>query len=65
MKLVFEQFVEPSNVKSEDGGQAKITEFSDDDCPVFVRVQSWSEAKMHVLFNEMVGTRVRVTVETF
>ena len=65
MRLVFEQEVTPGDVKVEDGGQAKIVEFNDEDCPAFVRVQSWAEDGKHHLFDGLVGKRVRVTVETF
>lgn len=63
---IFEQNVEPSDVKVEDSGQAKITEFSNADATgIFVRVQSWAENGKHPDFDQMVGTRVRITIETF
>jgi hypothetical protein len=65
MKLIFEHFVEPTDVKTEDSGQAKIIQVDDNDLPVFVRLQSWDESTKHPLFNRIIGKRVRVTVETF
>lgn len=65
MTFTFEKNVYAGDVKTEDGGQAKLLEFSDEALPVFVRVQSWAEDKKHHLFDTLVGSRVRITIETF
>lgn len=50
---------------TEDGGMAKIFEPDDtgDATGMFVRVQSWSDEANHEHFDQMLGKRVRITVE--
>ena len=51
-------------VQAEDGGQALIAEFSGgSDTGLFVRLQSWDESKRHEEMAQLMGRRVRVTVE--
>lgn len=65
MKTVFERIVRPMDVEVEDGGQSVIIEFSDDakEDGMFVRVQSHNAAGKHEKIEELIGKRVRVTVE--
>lgn len=62
---IFDQQVEPADVKTEDSGQAKILEFDNDSNTLFVRVHSYAENKQHPDFDQLVGKRVRITVETY
>lgn len=62
---IFDQKVEPDDVKTEDGGQAKVLEFNNEESTLFLRVQSWAEDKRHPDFDQLVGKRVRITVETY
>ena len=61
--------LEPEQVDTEDGGQAKIAHgfimntSVNPDIHFFVRLQSWDETKQHVLFNSLVGKKLRITVE--
>lgn len=51
-------------VDTQDGGQAKIVEFTcNDDVGIFVRVQSWDPDRLHDHMALMMNKRVRVTVE--
>jgi hypothetical protein len=67
MKKVFEQTVSARDVSEEDGGCAKILDIDDDGTGaeegMFVRVQSWSEEGEHPDFDNLIGKRVRVTIE--
>lgn len=60
----FETQVDHPAVDIEDGGRAKILSLDDNsEVGLFVRVQSWDETKEHKDFNQLLGKRVRVTVE--
>jgi len=62
MKVVVEGTVA---ITEEDGGQAMIAAIEDENVPeFFVRLQSWSEARRHIVIRSLAGKRVRVTVET-
>jgi len=63
MKVVVEGTVA---ITEEDGGQAIIAAIEDDGAApeFFVRLQSWSEARRHIVIRSLAGKRVRVTVET-
>lgn len=62
--FTFEQMVTPVDVDTEDGGRAKIIQIDGpDDTTLFVRIQSWSDAKAHPDFDVLVGRNVRVTIE--
>jgi hypothetical protein len=62
--LAFEQTVTPDDVNTEDGGRAKIIQIDGpDDTTLFVRIQSWSDAKEHPDFDALIGKSVRVTIE--
>jgi len=50
--------------KSDDGGCALIAELFNPDTPFFVRLHSWDETKEHPEMKQLVGKRVRVTIET-
>ena len=51
-------------VSIEDGGQARIMEFdSPGEEGIFVRIQSWSASKEHGAMDQLMGRRVRVTIE--
>ena len=51
-------------VERDDGGQALIAEFSStNETGLFVRLQSWDETKRHEEMAQLMGHRVRVTVE--
>ena len=65
---VFEviEYVDPKFVESEDGGAARIYTISDDpeaESGMFLRIQSWDENKEHTDINNLIGKRIRVTVE--
>jgi hypothetical protein len=62
---VFEQNVEPGDVKVEDSGHAKIVEIGNDRSDLFLRLQSWADDGKHGEFDQIIGTRIRITVETF
>lgn len=67
-RIVFEADWKPSSLDIEDGGMAKIYHMESADDPgsgMFVRVQSWDEAKEHEMFSRFAGKRIRVTVEAF
>lgn len=49
-------------VEVDDGGQAMIAEFSGSG-ELFVRVQSWDETKQHGWMSQLMGRRIRVTIE--
>ena len=52
------------SVSIEDGGQARIMEFdSPGNEAILVRVVSWSESKEHGAMDQLMGRRVRVTIE--
>jgi hypothetical protein len=67
----FEQRVdERRDVDTEDSGCAKIAHIcthkdkkEDEENGLFVRIQSWSELAHHPEFEELVGKKVRVTIE--
>ena len=62
MKVVVEGTVA---ITEEDGGQAMIAAIEDENVPeFFVRLQSWSEERRHIVIRSLAGKRVRVTVET-
>jgi len=62
MKVVVEGTVA---ITEEDGGQAMIAAIEDENVPeFFVRLQSWSEERRHIVMRHLAGKRVRVTVET-
>ena len=62
MKVVVEGTVA---ITEEDGGQAMIAAIEDENVPeFFVRLQSWSEERRHIVMRSLAGKRVRVTVET-
>jgi hypothetical protein len=51
-------------VERDDGGQALVAEFSGGgDGGLFVRVQSWDESKRHEEMHQLMGRRVRITIE--
>ncbi len=47
--------------ESDDNGMASIIEVGGDD--VFVRLQSWSQERDHPVINQMVGRRIKITIE--
>jgi hypothetical protein len=56
-----------SEVTTEDSGNAKLgvlMDRSDFESDLFLRLQSWDESKRHHQFNEFIGRRVKVTIET-
>lgn len=63
-----------AHVDVEDSGHAKIFEagtFTTDsdvkpseDGGMFVRIQSWSDESNHTDFDQFIGKRIRVTIET-
>ena len=62
LKFAVEGTVE---IKEEDGGQAMIATIEDENVPeFFLRLQSWSEERRHIVMRHLAGKRVRVTVET-
>jgi hypothetical protein len=62
LKFAVEGTVE---IKEEDGGQAMIATIEDENVPeFFLRLQSWSEERRHIVMRSLAGKRVRVTVET-
>jgi len=63
LKLIIEG---PGELRVEDGGQAQIlTVYGDPDVDegVFVRIQSWSEARQHSEMEGLVGKKLRITIE--
>ena len=73
MKIVIEDEIKPGEISTEDGGQAKIWTSSAyppeddvlDDPGVFFRFQSWDEkGQKHSIFNQFVGKKVRITIES-
>lgn len=71
-KIILEGKINPEDVDTDDGGCAKIFHLEDDRVKrLFVRIQSWSEslewsskAGTHPEFDELIGKRIRVTIET-
>jgi hypothetical protein len=64
MKREFETTISRSDVDTEDGGRAKIIQIDGpEDTTLFVRIQSWSDAKEHPDFDALIGKHVRVTIE--
>jgi hypothetical protein len=63
--FTFEQTITSDDVNTEDGGCAKIIQIDGDDTDegLFVRIQSWSDAKEHPDFDALIGRSVRVTIE--
>ena len=62
MKVVLEGTVDTTE---EDSGQAMIAQIEDERVDeFFVRLQSWSEERRHIVMRHLAGKRVRVTVET-
>jgi len=62
MKVVLEGTVDTTE---EDSGQAMIAQIEDERVDeFFVRLQSWSEERRHIVMRSLAGKRVRVTVET-
>jgi len=52
------------NIKSEDGGQALIYTISDDnEIGMFIKLQSWDITKKHIDFNNLVGKKIKITIE--
>ena len=41
-----------------------LTEQSDDDNGMFIRIQSWDENKKHKEFKTFMGRKVKITIET-
>ena len=63
-KIVMEQILSSDDVRTEDGGQAKIITIDggiDKDSGVFFRFQSWGED--HEVFDYFIGRKVRITLE--
>lgn len=57
----------PFCLSTEDGGMAKIYHIDADDGRPngpFFRFQSWDEEKVHHEFEQFVGRRIRITIET-
>ena len=67
MAKVFEETLTITELRSEDGGRALIVE-SDADIPsdenLFVRIQSWSDERRHLLLQSLAGKTVKITIET-
>ena len=70
MKKIYEMTdtVDASYVDTEDGGDAMIFgadgegEILGDGC-LFVSLQSWDEERVHPLMNEIIGKKIRITIE--
>lgn len=66
-RKVIESKIKTTEVDVEDGGQAMIatiTEPTDTDNGMFIRIQSWDEQLEHKEFKKFVGKKVRITIET-
>lgn len=64
---VFEMVVDPSEVSVEDSGMAKFFEIEEKPYAMngmFVKVISWDESLAHTDFNEFIGKKVKITIET-
>jgi len=67
IKKVFEGDINKENTDVEDGGQAiitHITEPTDTDNGMFIRIQSWDEQLKHEEFKKFEGRKIRITIET-
>ena len=71
MRTVYQELrdVKANELKLEDGGQALILddlggkELVGDGC-LFVRIQSWDDKECkHPLMNDLVGKKIRITIE--
>ena len=64
---VFEGDINKENTDVEDGGQAiitHITEPTNTDNGMFIRIQSWDEQLKHEEFKKFEGRKIRITIET-
>lgn len=61
--------INEKEVATEDGGMAKIFTAEDEnskenDNGMFVAIKSWDDSKTHPEFNQFVGRKIRITIET-
>jgi len=60
-------FLDPIEVRKEDGGQALIFEMSEDmesESGIYIKIVSWDEEKNHTEFNSFIGRKIKITIET-
>lgn len=60
--------IQSKDISIEDSGMARIHEGElvdegDSDGCIFVRLQSWDDNKEHPIMSELVGNKIRITVE--
>lgn len=66
VKAVFEQTIIPADIAIEDGGRAKIIQIDagdGNDNGMFIGLHSWDETLQHKDFNDLIGKKIRVTIE--
>lgn len=68
-KHVIEGFIDPKqDVSVEDNGCAVICDITEEPVDpkdgMFVKLQSWSDMKIHQEIGKFVGRKIRVTIET-
>lgn len=66
VKAVFEQTIIPADIAIEDSGRAKIIQIDagdGNDNGMFIGLHSWDETLQHKDFNDLIGKKIRVTIE--
>lgn len=67
VKKVINCYVDPKLVETEDGGCAKNFHVEDEGDAdwngMYLKLQSWDETIEHTELNELVGKRIKITIE--